>query len=259
MNQAVADSIRRSGLADTVAEHLLEDIVSGVYPPLSQLPPEPELAERAGVSRLTLREAIKDLRQRGVVEVQQGRGTFVTHPERWSQFDSAVLNARAATEEGYELAHELTELRRVFERGVAEFAAVRRTEEDLARMAEAIEAMKEAWEVKDVDAFASADLDFHDALLRAARNTFALALFHSIHGALRAVRRRTTLLNAGELSEHAIEYHTRILAACRRRSPRAAAALMDEHLRETETFTAELAAKSAAERRKAAEAASSAP
>lgn len=243
MNQTVAETIRRSGLADTVAEHLLEDIVSGVYPPSSQLPPEPELAERAGVSRLTLREAIKDLRQRGVVEVQQGRGTFVTPLEQWSQFDSAVLNARAATEEGYELAHELTELRRVFERGVAEFAALRRTEADLTRMGEAIEAMKTARAVGDVEGFASADLDFHDALLRAAGNTFALALFHSIHGALRAVRRRTTQLNAGELTEHAIDYHTRILDACRTRSPRTAADLMDEHLRETETFTAELAAK----------------
>lgn len=236
----------RSGLADTIALQILEEIVAGAFPPESQLPPEPELAERTGVSRLTLREAIKNLRHRGVVEVQQGRGTFVTHPRFWSQFDSAVLNLRATTEEGYDLAHQLTELRRLFERGVVELAAIRRTPEDLQRMEEAIDRMRAAWRDGDLDRLSAADVDFHDALLRAAGNAFALALFHSIDGALRAVRRRTTALTSGELTEHAIDYHTRILSAVRRRAPRSAASLMDEHLQETESLTATLAAHGSA-------------
>lgn len=239
-------TVRRPGLADTVVEQLLEDIVSGVFPPESRLPPEPELAERAGVSRLTLREAIKELRHRGVVEVQQGRGTFVTRPEQWSQFDSAVLNARAATEAGYDLAHELTELRRLFERGVAELAAIRRTDADLAQMNDAIDRMKAHWAAGELEQLATADMDFHDALLRASGNTFALALFHSIDGALRAVRRKTTAMDSGDLIEHAIDFHTKILSAVRRRAPKAAATLMDDHLRETETFTAELAGRATA-------------
>ncbi|WP_020579145.1 FadR/GntR family transcriptional regulator [Actinopolymorpha alba] len=234
-------AVSRSGLADQLAERLLEEIVAGVYPPDSRLPPEPVLAERAGVSRLTLREAIKDLRQRGVLRVQQGRGTFVNPPTTWAPFDSTVLNARALLEPGYELAHELTELRRIVERGIAELAAVRRSNADLERMAAAVETMKEAWAGQDLDAFSSADVDFHDALLRAAGNTFALTLFHSVDGALRSVRRRTVEENS-ELAERAIEFHTKIMNAVRRRARRAAGALMDEHLQETEDFTAALAA-----------------
>jgi GntR family transcriptional regulator, transcriptional repressor for pyruvate dehydrogenase complex len=237
-------AVSRSGLADQLAERLLDEIVAGLYPPDSRLPPEPVLAERAGVSRLTLREAIKDLRQRGVLRVQQGRGTFVNQPSSWAPFDSTVLNARASLEPGYELAYELTELRRIVERGIAELAAVRRTEADLERMAAAIDTMRAAWDRRDLDAFSSADVDFHDALLRAAGNTFALTLFHSVDGALRSVRRRTVEENS-ELAARAIDFHTKIMHAVRRKARRAAATLMDEHLQETEDFTAALAAASA--------------
>ncbi|MEQ7005792.1 FadR/GntR family transcriptional regulator [Actinopolymorpha sp. B17G11] len=236
-------TVSRTGLADQLAERLLDEIVSGTYPPESRLPPEPVLAERAGVSRLTLREAIKDLRQRGVLRVQQGRGTFVNAPAMWAPFDSTVLNARATLEPGYALAYELTELRRIVERGIAELAALRRTDADLERMTVAVEAMKTAWAAGDLDTFSSADVDFHDALLRAAGNTFALTLFHSVDGALRSVRRRTVEDNA-ELAARAIDFHTKIMAAVRRRAARAAGALMDEHLQETEDFTARLAAAS---------------
>lgn len=237
--------LRRSGLADQLVEHLLADIAGGTYPPGSRMPPEPELAQRNGVSRLTLREAIKDLRQRGVVRVEQGRGTFVNPPEEWSPFDSAVLNARVTAETSYELAHELTELRVTFETGIAELAALRRSDEDLDRMSDAIERMKNAWNADDMDAYAAADVDFHDAVLRAAGNTFALSLFRSIDGALREVRRRTSTRNP-DLAGKAVEQHTRIMQAIRRSAPKVAASRMAEHLHQTEIFTAELVAQARA-------------
>lgn len=231
----------RSGLADQLAEHLLADVVAGVYPPDSQLPPEPELASLAGVSRLTLREAIKDLRQRGVLRVLQGRGTFVNQPQHWSAFDTTVLNARASLEQGYDLALELTELRRVVERGIAELAAIRRSDDDITRLAAALDAMKTAWTKRDMDAFSNADVDFHDALLRAAGNTFALTLFHSVDDALRRVRRRT--VENPELAQRALEAHDRILGAIRRKSAPQAGRTMNDHLQFTEDFIANLAAK----------------
>lgn len=233
--------VSRSGLADQLAEHLLADVVAGVYPPDSQLPPEPELANLAGVSRLTLREAIKDLRQRGVLRVLQGRGTFVNQPQHWSAFDTTVLNARASLEQGYELALELTELRRMVERGIAELAAIRRSEEDITRLAAALDAMKTAWTKRDMDAFSNADVEFHDALLRAAGNTFALTLFHSVDDALRRVRRRTA--ENPELAQRAVEAHDRILGAIRRKSAPQAGRTMNDHLQFTEDFIANLAAK----------------
>lgn len=237
-------TVSRSGLADQLAEHLLADVVAGVYPPDTRLPPEPVLAEQAGVSRLTLREAIKDLRQRGVLRVQQGRGTFVNPPRMWSPFDSAVLNARASAEQGFELAYELTELRRIVERGIAELAAERRSEADLERMQTALEHMRAAWARRDLDAYSSADVEFHDCLLQAAGNTFALTLFHSVDDALRKVRRRT--VENAELAVRAIDYHAKIMDAVRRRARKAAGILMDEHLQHTEDFVATLVNKAAA-------------
>lgn len=243
-DSAVSDTfvpVSRSGLADQLAEHLLADVVAGVYRPNTQLPPEPELANLAGVSRLTLREAIKDLRQRGVLRVLQGRGTFVNPPQLWSAFDTTVLNARASLEEGYELAHELTELRRIVERGIAELAAERRTDEDLARLQASLDAMKMSWTKRDLDAFSDADVDFHDALLRAAGNTFVLTLFHSMDDALRRVRRRT--VDNVELAQRALDYHGRILHAIRRKARRTAGQLMDEHLQHTEVVIAGMVTK----------------
>lgn len=241
MTTAMQEIDSRTALAERVADELLHQIVQGIYASGERLPPEPVLAERAGVSRLTLREAIKALRQRGVVSVQQGRGTFVTGAEQWSVLDSAVLNARAAAEQGYELAHELTELRRIVERGIAELAAVRRTEADLTRLTAALEQMRLAWDEDDRDTFGDADLEFHNALLRASGNTVATTLFHSVEPAMRRIRRRTS--SNDQLAENALHYHAKILAAVRRRAHRQAGALMDEHLAETEQFTAELSSR----------------
>lgn len=244
--QGAFPPVSRSGLADQLAENLLADIVAGVYPPESRLPPEPVLAEQAGVSRLTLREAIKDLRQRGVLRVQQGRGTFVNPPSMWSQFDRAVLNARAATDEGVELAHELTELRRIVERGVAELAAVRRTEADLTAMHAALDKMRSAWTRRDLEAFGNADAEFHQVLLKAAGNSFASTLYHSVDDALRTSRRRA--VENPELAVRALDYHAKILDAIRRRARRAAGILMDEHLQRTEDYMAGMAGRATASR-----------
>ena len=81
----------RTGLAEQVAGHLLHDITEGIHPEGERLPPEPVLAEAAGVSRLTLREAVKSLAQRGVLRVEQGRGTFVYPSCAWLPLDPELL------------------------------------------------------------------------------------------------------------------------------------------------------------------------
>ena len=126
-----------TGLAEQVAGRLLHDIAEGVYPTGSRLPPEPVLAEAAGVSRLTLREAVKSLGQRGVVRVEQGRGTFVNPTSEWLPLDPQLLATLVRRDHG--LAAQLTEVRRIVEVGAASLAARRRTAEDLRRMREALD------------------------------------------------------------------------------------------------------------------------
>src|SRR5439155_27392095 len=121
----------RRGLADQLVEHLVAAILRGDHPPDSQLPPEDRLADLFKVSRLTVREAVKALRLKGVVRVEQGRGTFVNQQSRWSPLDPDLLMARASSAEGTsDLATKLTEARRPVEVGVAGVAAEPRPPQD---------------------------------------------------------------------------------------------------------------------------------
>jgi DNA-binding FadR family transcriptional regulator len=222
-------------LGDRIAARLLAEIIDGRYPPGAALPPEWELAGREGASRLTIREAVRILRQKGVVAVVRGRGTFVQPRPRWSPLDPAVLDALARDPDALtERLQSLLEARALVEVGVAELAAARRDAQDLAAMAEAVAAMRAAVVYGDggeVDAFADADLAFHGAVMAAAGNAVVAALFDPIAWLLRDSRRHTSRDPVAR--DHAVLAHERILAAIERRDPVRAAAAMRDHLTET--------------------------
>ncbi|HET7357423.1 MAG TPA: FCD domain-containing protein [Nocardioidaceae bacterium] len=219
----------RSGLAEQVADQLLQDVVDGVYPPESRLPPEPVLADQTGVSRLTLREAVKSLGQRGVLRVEQGRGTFVNPQARWLPFDPRLLSTLVRRD--HDLALRLTEVRGIVEVGAASLSAKRRTAEALAEMRAALDQARSAHDAQDAEAFSRADIDFHLAVLRSVGNDFVPALLAPVDAGLREVRLQTSQDHA--VNERALEMHTMIYQAIRKRASRTAADLMARHLEET--------------------------
>jgi DNA-binding FadR family transcriptional regulator len=227
-------------LGDQIAARLLDEIIDGRYPPGGPLPPEWELAEREQASRLTIREAVRILRQKNVVTVVRGRGTFVQPRQSWSPLDPAVLGALARDPDALtERLRALLEARALVEVGVAELAAARRTGDDLAAMAAAVAQMREA--ADEVAAFVAADLAFHDAVMAAAGNPVIAALFDPIAQLLRDTRQQTSRDPVAR--EHALRAHERILAAIERRDPVGAAGAMRDHLAETgEDFAARRAA-----------------
>jgi DNA-binding FadR family transcriptional regulator len=217
-------------LGDQIAGRLLQEIVGGSYPPGSPLPPEWELADREGASRLTIREAVRVLRQKSVVRVERGRGTYVQPRERWSPLDPDVLGALAQTPEGVTAQiNALLEARTLVEVGAAELAAARRGDDDLAAMAAAIAQMRAA--ADDVDRFVEADLAFHRAVMAAAGNAVIAALYGPITKLLHDTRLRTSrdVVARG----HALAAHERILTAITRRGPGQAAWAMRDHLAQT--------------------------
>src|SRR6266508_3375762 len=186
-------------------------------PPLMNRYPVPvrrglayQLVELFDVSRLTVREAVKALRSKGVVRIEQGRGTFVNPPSHWSPLDPDLLMARAAPAEGTrELAMKLTEARVLVEVGVAGLAARRRTRADLTELKRALDRMRRASDRDDVDGFTEADLEFHGIIMAAAGNPFVTALFEPLVnddglvgvGEVRMVNKTETLLAClGELA-----------------------------------------------------------
>lgn len=221
----------RSPLGDQVADALLAQIVGGEFQPGEPLPPEPVLAQQQDVSRLTLREAIGILRQKGIVEVRRGRGTYVRERGEWSPLDPHVLGAYAQDSAG-QLASmgRLLEARRVVEVGVAGLAAGRRRRGDLTLMADALTRMQHAGQ--DVDEFVAADLDFHDALMGAAGNPVLGAMFAPLRELLQAHRRASSSLQRDRAQ--AVRLHGDILAAVTDKDQKRARAAMAEHLRLTE-------------------------
>jgi GntR family transcriptional regulator, transcriptional repressor for pyruvate dehydrogenase complex len=224
---------QRRRLSDQLVESLVAAIVDGVYPPGSTMPSEGELASMAKVSRLTVREAVKSLQGRGVLRVEQGRGTFVNSPSSWTVLDPILMAAYSTKDaERTALTKKLIEARRLVEVGVAELAATRRDEADLVTMGAAIKRMEAAQSTGEVDAFVEADIDFHDAILNAAGNAFVAALFEPIRHLVYESRRHTSSFE--EARGHAIKAHKRIFRAIRSGAEGSARNSMRHHLEETE-------------------------
>ncbi|WP_159615279.1 FadR/GntR family transcriptional regulator [Arthrobacter zhaoguopingii] len=220
----------RKPLAETVFQELLQQVIEGVYPPHSALPAEAELARTADVSRLTVREALKTLQAQNVVQVRRGLGTFVNPPALWTNLE-AIIRAASHEAGSSDVALRLLEVRRMVETGAAELAARHATGEDLARMAAAVDALTAAHNAEDLDAVVTADLDFHDAVLRASANPFVPVIVGPLGQLLYAMRRETSAFR--EVQKHAIRHHTLVLDAIRSGEPEAARRAMEAHINQT--------------------------
>jgi len=223
----------RPGRADVVAEQLLDLVLDGTFPVGGALPSESDLAARFGVSRLTVREAIRSLAPTRVLDVQQGRSTLVNPTDQWSPLDGRLLLARSrAGGDPLLLPRRLLEARRAVEVAIVELAAVRRQEHHLERMRTLQAQMLDGHARGDAAATAEADLAFHAALFEAADNVFLDALFEPLTSVLTAMRRETSAVP--DFRSHALDRHAAILRAVEAGDPAQARAAMEAHLQQTE-------------------------
>ncbi|MGA7931754.1 MAG: FadR/GntR family transcriptional regulator [Candidatus Sulfotelmatobacter sp.] len=217
--------VKTSRLYEQIVKQVEESILSGQLKPGDQLPAERDLAQSFGVSRTAVREAVKTLREKGLVEAFSGRGTFVTNGTSQAIRQSLDLMIRINQQEGS--AH-LAELRLVLEPEIAGLAASRIDGQLLGTMRETVAIMER--NLQDREAYIEADLDFHLALAEAAGNPLILSLLDSIVGLLREQRSRIFDVEGGP--ERGQYHHKRILAAVERRDPEAARGAMREHLQQ---------------------------
>ena len=222
-DKPVYKAVRTSRLYEQIVQQIEESILKGALKPGDQLPAERELAQNFGVSRTAVREAVKALREKGLVEAYSGRGTFITNGTSQAIRQSLDFMSRIGQLEG--LAH-LAELRQILEPEIAALAAVRIEEQLLASMREAVATMDR--NLHDPDAYIEADLDFHLALAEAAANPLVLSLLDSIVGLLREQRLRIFRIDGGP--ERGQFHHKRILASIEARDPEEARSAMRAHL-----------------------------
>lgn len=143
-------------------------VVGGVYAPGDILPKESELSEEYQVSRTSVREAMRVLAAKGLVDIRQKVGTRVRQPEQWNVFDSDILRWYSEQGRGEPVMRDLVEIRQVLEPAAARLAAGRARMEDLRRISAAHDAMLAATD--DREAYAHADVEFHMAIYSASHN-----------------------------------------------------------------------------------------
>lgn len=215
--------VRTARLYEQIVQQIEESIVRGDLKPGDQLPAERDLALRFGVSRTAVREAVKALREKGLVEAYSGKGTFITDGTTQAVRQSLDLMVKIGQGEG---ANHLAEVRAILEPEIAALAAQRIQEPELATMREAVSVMDSAGH--DPDAYIEADLDFHLALAEGAANPLILTLLDSIVGLLREQRLRIFRVPGGP--ERGQVHHKRILEAVERHEAEKARHAMRAHL-----------------------------
>src|SRR5579864_5623404 len=220
---AVYKLVRTSRLYEQIVQQIEESIVKGELKPGDQLPAERDLAQRFGVSRTAVREAVKALREKGLVEAYSGRGTFITDGTTQAVRQSLDLMVKIGQPEG---STHLAEVRAILEPEIAALAAARIQEPELVTMREAVAIMDKA--EKDPEAYIEADLDFHLALAEGAANPLILSLLDSIVGLLREQRLKIFRVPGGP--ERGQIHHKRILEAVERHDAEGARRAMRAHL-----------------------------
>ncbi|WP_157017385.1 FadR/GntR family transcriptional regulator [Mesorhizobium xinjiangense] len=211
-------------LPNRVAALLSTEIERGKLNPGCRLPTEQQLADRFGVSRNVVREAIAQLRADGIVEARQGVGAFVMAPEQ----RSAIRIDREALQDSSNM-ERLFELRRILETEAAALAAARRNESHLASIKAALDRMggEERWEDGSIDA----DLLFHREIARATGNdyihTFISFICEQIRRSIHYARMTNPLHDLVEVN---VGEHARIYDALLAGDPRAAGEAMRAHI-----------------------------
>jgi GntR family transcriptional repressor for pyruvate dehydrogenase complex len=219
---------RGATLANRVTHQIEQLIIEGRLQPGDRLPPERELARQFGVSRTVIREAVRALAARSLLEVQAGSGTVVRSPTAKSVAQSMTLLLRAGQAEiDYDKVHEI---RRILEVEIAGLAAERRTAQDLEEMEQILH---EASQIQDDrNCFAECDVDFHAALAQATHNELFPLLLDSMVDIMVQVRQMA--FGVSGMPARALKHHRAILEQVRRGKPEEARQAMREHLIESE-------------------------
>jgi GntR family transcriptional repressor for pyruvate dehydrogenase complex len=197
-----------------------DEIVTSRWPERTKLPSERTLAERFGVSRPVVREALRALNERGLITVSAGRGSFVRPVQPVSDGTSAELLARR----GKVTARDLVVARTMLESEAAALAATNRTDEQLEQMRDLLDRFAHSV----VPASADLDLAFHEAIAVASGNPVIQVMFGSIRALTHGIMLRS--LSDRLVTGKAVPLHNVILHAIAEQDPVRARAGMAEHI-----------------------------
>ncbi|PAE23710.1 MULTISPECIES: FadR/GntR family transcriptional regulator [Bacillaceae] len=205
-------------ISEIAAEQIEDMIAKGSFKPGDKLPSVRELCELFGVGRSAVRDALTSLQGKGIVQVKQGEGTYIT------RFDSSKLFNNLHLHPDIKDIQELFQARKMVETGLAEMAAANRSEEDLALMKEQIsDAAIHGWEE---------DYQFHMAIARAAGNDILIQFVQFISETLKKsmIDFHHYLETRPDIARKIEEQHLEIYLSIKNKQPDQAYKNMVDHL-----------------------------
>jgi GntR family transcriptional repressor for pyruvate dehydrogenase complex len=224
----------QGGLVDRVVKEIQRVIMSGQLEPGMKLLPERELADELGVSRTVIREAVRILVAKGLLETKPGVGTIVRQVSSDQIVEPLSLLLRTQ-EEGISVEH-LHQVRHMLEVEIAGLAALQATEDDITELTGILDKMEA---VRDIpEAFVTVDADFHRGLATTTHNPLLIILLDSIRDLMREVRLLAT--RHPDLRQKVMPDHRKILKCVSAKDPVGARAAMEEHLEHARRFQEEL-------------------
>ena len=164
-------------LYDKIVSRIKEDINTGIFKAGEKIPAEPELMKLYAVGRSTIREAVKTLAMSGILQVQQGSGTFVSTNIQDVSIEQRLRRADF---------DEINSVRALLEKEIVKLATLNHSTEQIAEIEEALEQRKIAIHAEKPQETADADIEFHMAIARAAGNTVLSELYYSFTLILRS-------------------------------------------------------------------------
>ena len=220
----IVQPIKKRRLAEEVADRVRGMILEGAFPPAQPLPAERDLAERFGVSRSAVRDALRMLEMIGLIETRHGQGTF---PKELS-VDRLVAPLTAVMSYRPDMRDDLMDVRLMFEPAVARAAATRATEEDLVDLERALEAQRA--KLASGQSPIAEDTSFHALLARSTQNRVVVSIMAILNDLL--VESREQALSQKGRPEQSLQGHQDVIAALRRCDPDAAAQAMHKHIKQ---------------------------
>jgi GntR family transcriptional repressor for pyruvate dehydrogenase complex len=214
--------IKRTNIAEEIAEQLILTILRGDIKPGDRLPSEQEMMEQLGVGRSSVREAIRSLSVMGLVDVRQGNGAFVRDDSGF--FAKAIARGSLMSPKTRQ---QLIEVREIIEAGIASLAAARATEQDIALLRATLEEMRAS--LDDPERCLDLDLTFHLTLADITQNAILYEIILSIRELMKKFIQDN--LRAPGSTAAALHDHQRILDAVEQGDPAVARDAMLAHLR----------------------------
>jgi DNA-binding FadR family transcriptional regulator len=210
----------KRSLVDQALDQLRQRISDGVWAVGQRLPTEPELVAELGISRNTVREAMRVLAFSGLIEIRQGDGSYVRATV--DPLDTLKVLSRCSLDQARETRH-------ILEVEAIGLAALRRTEEDMQALREALQASGEHYH-GDLEHYIACDLVFHRLLVDAAHNPALSELYRYFSSVIGAQLRHS--LNTVPRHQHVFDLHVDILKAVEQKDPQRAKSLCRQLINE---------------------------